>query len=383
MNIYDNWNDELIKLKENKNYRSFPHIVHRDKFVIKEGREMINFSSNDYLGIATEYSLRTEFLKNVNQEELLFSASSSRLLTGNFSCYDRLEKLLTHLFDSEAALTFNSGYHMNIGILPAISDSNTLVIADKLVHASIIDGIRLTGIPFERYRHNDYAHLEKILCNNFDRYRRIIVVTESIFSMDGDEADLKRLVAFKSLFPNMMLYVDEAHAIGLRGEKGLGCAEQYGCIKDIDFLCGTFGKAIGSIGAYIICNNTVRELLINRMRPLIFTTALPPINILWTEFILQRLYTFKNKREHLHSISILLKDILEQKGYSSNSTSHILPLVTKQSQLALLKAEEMHNKGFYVLPVRPPTVPENGSRLRFSLTSNISVDDIMELKELL
>ena len=159
-----------------------------------------------------------------------------RLLTGNFSVYTKLEKQIARSFDREAALIFNSGYHANTGILPALTDKQTLLLADKLVHASIIDGILLSGSPFLRYRHNDYDQLERLVQKNACQYETIIILTESIFSMDGDVADLNRLIAIKRQYPNILLYVDEAHAIGARGKTGLGIAEEQSCIQEIDLL---------------------------------------------------------------------------------------------------------------------------------------------------
>ena len=197
------------------------------------------------------------------------SSSSSRLLTGNFRVYDTLEERLAAMYGRESALVLSSGYHMNTGILPALCDKGTLILADKLVHASLIDGIRLSGARCIRYRHQDYSQD----CD------RIIIVTESIFSMDGDTAPLQRLVEIKRRCGKVMLYVDEAHAVGVRGERGLGLAEECGCIGDIDLLCGTFGKALASVGAYVICDSIIKEYLVNRMRTLIFTTAMPPVNL--------------------------------------------------------------------------------------------------------
>ena len=161
-----------------------------------------------------------------------------------------------------------------MGILPAVSDTQTLILADKLVHASIIDGIRLSTARCIRFRHNDLVQLERLLEQHHATFRQLIIVTESIFSMDGDQADLTALVRLKKRYSNVLLYVDEAHAFGVRGLRGLGCAEETGCIRDIDFLVGTFGKAAASAGAYIACCRTIREYLVNRMRTFIFTTAL-------------------------------------------------------------------------------------------------------------
>ena len=176
-------------------------------------------------------------------------------MTGNFPEYEQFEASLSQAFHGRAALVFNSGYHMNIGILPALADSKTLILADKLIHASMIDGIRLSTAKLVRYRHNDLVHLTQLLhkYHTDDAFERIIVVTESIFSMDGDETDLAELVRIKKQFEKVMLYVDEAHGIGVRGEQGLGCAEQYQVIDEIDFLVGALGKAMASIGGYLIC----------------------------------------------------------------------------------------------------------------------------------
>ena len=253
MTTIEQMQQELQELKEKSNLRKLPAITHEGRNVIVDGQRMLNLSSNDYLGLANDRKLRQEFRETLTTETFLPTSSSSRLLTGNFSIYDRLEQQLADDFGTEAALTFNSGYHANTGILPAVSNTHTLILADKLVHASIIDGILLRGAPFQRYRHNDYNQLETLLKKNANQYEQLFIVTESIFSMDGDVADLRRLVELKKSYPNVCLYVDEAHAIGVRGKNGLGIAEEQDCIREIDLLVGTFGKALASMGAYVVC----------------------------------------------------------------------------------------------------------------------------------
>lgn len=288
--------DEIQHLKEKKNFRSLPPLVHDGKNVVLHGQRMLNLSSNDYLGLANDRSLREGFLHTLTPDTFLPTSSSSRLLTGNFTAYQQLEQQLADLFGTESALLFNSGYHANTGILPALSDSQTLILADKLVHASLIDGIRLSAAKCIRYRHNDMAQLTRLVEANEAAYRTLIIVTESIFSMDGDEADLHTLVGLKSKHPSVRLYVDEAHAFGVRGEKGLGCAEEQGCIGDIDLLVGTFGKAAASAGAYVVCKQEIREYLINKMRTFIFTTALPPVNIEWTAWVIRHLPEMQDRK---------------------------------------------------------------------------------------
>lgn len=367
---------ELLELEKHSNLRRLPQMIHDGRDVVVGGQRMLNLSSNDYLGLAADRELREEFLQTLTPDNFLPTSSSSRLLTGNFSIYEELEAELAALFGTEAALVLNSGYHANMGILPAVSNQHTLILADKLVHASIIDGIRLTTARCIRYRHNDLAQLERLLEQNHSYYQQIIVVTESIFSMDGDQADLQALVGLKRKYTNVLLYVDEAHAFGVRGKRGLGCAEEAGCIKDIDFLVGTFGKAAASAGAYIVCSRVIREYLVNRMRTLIFTTALPPINIAWTLFVVRKLAGMHERREHLAKISRMLREALQAKGYQCPSTSHIVPMIIGSSEDTVLRAEALQRHGFYALPVRPPTVPEGTSRIRFSLTAEIKKQEI-------
>lgn len=367
--------EKLQIIQSQSNLRELPSLKQKGHFIDADGKQLLNLSSNDYLGLASNLALRDEFLSGLHSGDFIPSASSSRLLTGNHEEYQRLETDLCNLFHAEAALVFNSGYHANMGILPAIADSQTLILSDKLVHASLIDGIRLSSARSVRYRHNDYEQLEQLLRKEASSYRMVIVVTESIFSMDGDQADLPRLVALKKEYPNVLLYVDEAHAIGVRGHSGLGCAEESGCIGDIDLLVGTFGKALASVGAYLICSRTIRDYLVNTMRTLIFTTGLPPVNLKWTRLILSKLASFDREREQLSVCSRLLREQISNPDATVKSSSHIIPYVTGDSATACLLARELQKTGYYVLPVRPPTVPEGTSRLRFSLTAALTASD--------
>lgn len=375
----DFMHQQLQQLEAASNLRHLPALIHDGRDVIVNGQRMLNLSSNDYLGLAADRRLREEFLETLTPDTFLPTSSSSRLLTGNFTGYTELEHELARLFGTEAALVFNSGYHANTGILPAVSDARTLILADKLVHASLIDGIRLSAARCIRYRHNDLAQAGRLVEAHHRTYSRIILVTESIFSMDGDEADLRALVALKKRYDNLLLYVDEAHAFGVRGPQGLGCAEEAGCIGDIDFLVGTFGKAAASAGAYIVCRQVVRDYLINRMRTFIFTTALPPVNIAWTLFIVRKLAGMQERRAHLAHIGRLLRDALTARSYACPSTSHIVPLMVGPSADTVLRADQLQRHGFYALPVRPPTVPEGTSRIRFSLTADVREDEILRL----
>lgn len=376
------YNQILQQLEAAGNLRRLPEIIHKGGTVEKDGQVMLNLSSNDYLGLASRTDLRDAFLGELNDSGLPLSSSSSRLLTGNFAVYNELEQLIAERFGREAALLFNSGYHANTGILPALADKQTLVLADKLVHASIIDGILLSGTPYQRYRHNDYMQLEALLEKHAGQYEQVFIVTESIFSMDGDVADLRQLVELKKRYPNVLLYVDEAHAIGVRGRNGLGIAEEQSCIPDIDLLVGTFGKAVASMGAYLVCSRVIREYLINCMRPLIFSTALPPAQIAWTRFVFERLPEFEAERQRLAEMSGLLADALRGQG-GEVSGSHIIPYIIGENDACILRAEELQRKGFYCLPVRPPTVPKGTARIRFSLTAQVTEEQLGELIRIL
>ena len=381
----EHFSQQLDNLKQQGNLRQFTANIQQQRYITIDQHQMLNLASNDYLGLAADVQLREQFFDETPNEQRWMSSSSSRLLTGNFPEYEQLETSLSQAFHGRAALLFNSGDHMNIGILPALADSKTLILADKLIHASMIDGIRLSKAKYMRYRHNDLAHLTQLLqqYHDDDAFERIIVVTESIFSMDGDETDLAELVQIKKQFSKVMLYVDEAHAIGVRGVHGLGCAEQYAVIDDIDFLVGALGKAMASVGGYLICHAIIRDYLINSMRPLIFSTAQPPICMAWTNFIFQKVQVLDSQRQYLQQISQNLQHAVQAKGFDCPSSSHIVPVIIGDSAKTVEKAKALQKAGFYIMPVRPPTVPQHSSRLRISLTTQILHTDIDQLVTLL
>lgn len=372
----------LETLERAGNLRSLPLIEPHDKWIIRDGRKMLNLSSNDYLGLSRDMQLRKEFLTWAMEEYLPLSSTSSRLLTGNYPVYTELEEALASAYGKESALVFNSGYHANVGILPALADKETLILADKLVHASLIDGIRLSGATYKRFRHQDYEQAEQILQASVRTYKRIILVTESIFSMDGDIADLHRLVRLKQEYPNVLLYVDEAHAIGVRGKTGLGIAEESGTLPDIDLLVGTFGKALASMGAFVACSRLLHDVLVNRMRPLIFSTALPPLQVAWTSYLFQLLPHMEERRKHLQRLSASVAQTLQGKG-GEISSSHIIPYIVRDSEACLRLAEFLQRKGFYCLAIRPPTVPQGTARLRLSITADLDEENIRPLNKLL
>lgn len=352
-------------------------------YIRVQGRRMLNLSSNDYLGIAGDRTLRREFFSETPWTDASLSASSSRLLAGNDPVYAEVEELLARLYGTRSALVFNGGYQMNVGILPCMAQEDCLILADKSVHASLIDGIRLSRARALRFRHGDMEHLEDLLRRYASAYRSVFVVTESIFSMDGDLCPLRDLVSLKKRYPNVLLYVDEAHAVGVRGKGGLGLAQETGCLSQVDFLCGTFGKALGSVGAFWVGDDRIRQYLLNRMRPLVFTTALPPLNVAWNRFILERLSGMENRRKALSELILRTGRRMAEKGFSGKPESHIVPILLGGDSVALEKARVLRAAGFYVRAIRPPTVPRGTARLRLSLSAVLSPEALDGLWEYL
>ena len=365
---------KLETIREAGNYRVLRDVQQNGFLIHFEDREMLNLSSNDYLGLASNPALYEEFRQETDVKLLSYSSSSSRLLSGNHEYYALLERDLRDMYGKEGALVLNSGYHANIGILPALAGKRDLIIADKLVHASIIDGMRLADAEMLRYRHLDYGHLREMLFNHREKYENVFIVTESIFSMDGDTADLQELCDIKREY-DAFLYVDEAHAVGVRGTNGLGCCEEQGCVNDIDFVVGTFGKAFASYGAFVVCDGLFREYLVNTQRSLIFSTALPPVNVAWARFILGKMSELFGYRLKLAKMSERLREVLRLRGFETCGDSHIVPFLCGSNENSVYMSELFRDNGFFVLPVRYPTVPKNEARIRFSLNAAIPEED--------
>jgi 8-amino-7-oxononanoate synthase len=381
--FYKNVAEKIKELEHISRLRKLVTIEKKEgQYIWVNGVRYLNCSSNDYLGIAGDIELKKEFLNwCARNPELIstdLSSSSSRLLTGSSSIYDETETRIAQFYGKENCIIFSSGYHMNAGFFAAMYEKGDLIIADKLVHASIIDGIQLSRAEHIRYNHLDNEHLRKILTEKRSDFRHAVIVTESVFSMDGDIADLAELVNIANEF-DMQLFVDEAHAFGCFGEKGQGMCEKTGTIEKIDFIAGTFGKALGGAGAFIVCNHDVRQYLINRCRAFIFTTALPPMNISWMNFVLKKVPDMKAEREKLAQISDLFRNELLSCGFLTKGSSHIVPVIIGDDEKTVKISSEMKESGFYVPAIRPPTVPAGTSRLRFSLTADFLKDDIKSI----
>ncbi len=372
----------LNALKDSHNLRTLRDFTHFGVYISEnpKAKKLLNFASNDYLGLSTQSAV---FLDSaLARENAFFSSSSSRLLSGGFEISHKLESLLGTMFD-KSCLLFNSGYHANIGLIESLSRiEDVFFLLDSFVHASVFDGIKLSRARFARFRHNDLEHLRALLQENAHKYKECIIVTEALFSMDGDFAPLKELITLKKEFSNLKIYLDEAHSIGVCGDLGLGLAKSLGVENEVDFIVLTFGKAIGSVGACVLCSASAREFFVNFARSLIYSTALPPINIAFSYFVFSHLADFRAQRAHLQELSIFFKknlSLLVEKHTGENADSAIEGFVLGESQILslvlgsnerALKAYEILGKyGIFAPAIRYPTIPKNTARLRFSLTA--------------
>ncbi len=369
MNYYE---QEIEKLKEKDNFRIIRDIEEKEgKYILQNGIKMLNLSSNDYLNLSTDKSLIKEFAeKYANDNEFIFSSTSSRLLTGTSRIYKRLENNLAKMFKKEACLLFNTGYQCNLGVVSTLVNRDDVIFSDKLNHASIIDGMRLSGTQFYRYRHCDYENLEELLKKHRSNYKKAIIISESVFSMDGDIADLKKLINLKKEY-NCLLMADEAHAFGIFGENLSGVADRENILSEIDIITATLGKAFASMGAFCVSNNTIIDYLINKANSFIFSTAIPSVNIMWSNFLIEeKIQTVKEKSQKLNTLVKKAHQYLKDNG-----NSQIIPFIIGENEKTVKIAQELQSKGYYVLPVRPPTVPVNTSRLRLSLTADITFEE--------
>ena len=377
--------NELKNLKNLDQFRYLRKIERKDgNYITVNGKNYLNLSSNDYLGLATNKELIEKFSNTIPEiiREFGIGSSSSRLLTGNFVLFEELENMLAQMYKREAALVFNSGYHANTGIIETFLKKGDVVFSDKLNHASIIDGIKHSGAEFFRYKHLDYADLEKLLEQHREKYNKAIIITESIFSMDGDKTDLKKLVNIKDKY-DCFLMVDEAHAVGVFGENGCGICEKDNVIKDIDIIVGTFGKALASAGAFAICDGILKEYFINKIRPFIFTTALSPLNIFYSIEVIKIIPSLKEQRSHLAELSDHFRSSLINCSLRTIGESQIIPIIFNDNALTLEVSKKLQDSGFWVLPIRPPAVPAGKSRIRISLTASIQWDNIKDISSLL
>lgn len=370
---FDYYKEKLDKLKQTSNLRTVKNIVQDGKYVIFENKKLLNLSSNDYLSISIDNNIKDNFLSSYKGK---IQNSSARLLSGSNKIYNELEEKLKTILNKESSLLFNSGYHANVGIYSSLLNKDDVVFIDKLNHASIIDGIKLSGAKLIPFNHLDYQNLEEKLVKYRKNYKNSIISTETLFSMDGDFSDIKKLVELKNKHDSFLI-ADEAHTFGVYG-KGRGYVFESNLINEVDLIMGTFGKAIGSYGAFAAGNKILIDYLINYARSFIFSTALPEISVQFTNYVIDNYILDKDK---LQNKLFDITNYTHQKFKNLNilGTSYIIPVLTKDSKLALELSNKLIKEGFYILPIRYPTVKKGLERIRVSLNPSITKDEIDKL----
>ncbi|WP_419901736.1 aminotransferase class I/II-fold pyridoxal phosphate-dependent enzyme [Kiloniella sp.] len=352
--------------------------------VERGSRILLNFASNDYLDLSHHPLLierSSDWAKDYGT-----GSGASRLITGNHSLYEKVERRLADLKGAETALILNSGFQANASVLSTLlnrslnggrENPNILLFTDKLNHASLHFGSQAANAKQIRFRHNDLNHLEQLLSKYQDDDQAKIIVTESVFSMDGDELDVAaiRMLAKRH---DAFLYIDEAHATGVLGKNGMGlCA---GGVSRDELVMGTFGKGLGSYGAYVACSQNVRDYLINACSGLIYATALPPQVLGAIDAALELVPRLDDERLHLKEIGNLFRGILQKEGLDTGlSSTQIIPVVIGSDQQTMAVANKLEEKGFLVGAIRPPTVPEGTARLRVTLSAVHTEEQVISL----
>jgi 8-amino-7-oxononanoate synthase len=331
---------------------------------IIEGREVVLFCSNDYLGIS-----RSERFKQVVLELLErwgAGAPSSRSIAGSFLIHKELEEELSEFKGTERALLFSTGYMANLGILTSLVGEGDLILSDQFNHASIIDGARLSRAEIWVYRHRDMNHLEELLKRS--GHRRRLIVSDGVFSMEGDIAPLKDLKELSDRY-GAILVIDDAHGTGVLGKEGRGIAEHFGLLGQIDVQMGTLGKALGIMGAFVAGEAVLVEYLLNRARTFMYTTSLPPLIVGMVKEALRIMKEEPWRREKLWENTRLFREGAKRLGFKVLGETPIVPIVIGDDHLTMRLSAALFELGIYVQGIRPPTVPPGTSRLRFSISA--------------
>ncbi len=373
--------DEALKeRRQSHRFRSLTSYQPENSVLISDGdRKLINFSGNDYLGL----SKHPEVINKGREyaEKFGAGATASRLISGTYSIHQNLEQKLASTFGWESALLFNSGFQANSTIISTFTDRHSLILADKLSHNSLLQGALASRADFRRFDHNSVDDLKDQLERaSTETYARIIVITESIFSMDGDRSDLEA-IADLTQNHNAWLFVDDAHAVGVWGDQGLGLAQEF---PGIDMVLGTCGKAFGGFGAFLLCSAKIRDFLINFCPGFIYTTALPPAVVGSIEASLELIPTLSDERKQLYRHIQKMQKGIKESGYSTgNSASQIIPIIVGGDRETLKLADYLKKNGFLAKAIRPPTVPKESARIRITLSSEHTDSQITEFLNVL
>ncbi len=372
--FYADLANKLEKLHEQHLFRELKSISGAPaEWVEIQGKKLLNLSSNNYLGIAGHPLLKAAAVQAIQQFGC--GATASRLIVGNYEIYDQAEKDLADFKNTEAAIIFNSGYTANIGIITALASRGDIIISDKINHASIIDGIRLSGADFLRYRHTDMADLERCL-KKAEGQRRKLLITDSVFSMDGDLAPLRSIIELKEKY-GAVLMIDEAHGSGIFGENGRGLAEFQGVSEQVEINMGTLGKAFGCFGAYAGGQKVLIDYLRNKARSFIFTTGLPPAIVASVRAAVQVVQQENWRRTELLEKAARVREQLAEAGFDLiNSESQIIPVLVGDNATTLEFSKRLFDVNILAMAVRPPTVPLNAARLRLTVMATHSKEEL-------
>lgn len=353
---------ELQEIKRQGLYRQLRHVEgEQGPTIFLDGQEVLNLSSNNYLGLANHPAIRAAAKEAIDRYAC--GSGASRLISGNMTLHLELEESIAKLKGAEAALVFNSGFQANVGLLSTLVGEGDVIFSDALNHASIIDGCRLSRAEALIYPHCDLDRLESDLRKTQKNSKKLIV-TETVFSMDGDIAPVREIADLAARHGAVVM-VDEAHATGVFGPNGGGIVEEMGLTGQVLIQMGTLGKALGGFGAYVAGSRNLRDLLINRCRSFIFTTSLPPVVIAMAIAAIDIIKKEPQRRRALRDNSKTLREGLERMGFSlGRSGSQILPLMVGDSAKCMILAERLLQNGVFAQGIRPPSVPPGTSRLR-------------------
>jgi len=370
------FHDELETLRKQGLFRSMRLLQGEQSHrVILDGREVLLLCSNNYLGLADHPVLKEAAIQAV--ERYGTGSGASRLVSGNMELHEALEARIAAFKGTEAALVLNSGYAANTGVIPALVGRGDVIFSDRLNHASIVDGALLSRARFVRYPHNGLTALRRLLADTEPSGRRLIV-TDGVFSMDGDLAKLAELVAVKREF-GAMLMVDDAHGTGVLGETGRGSAEPLNVTAEIEVQMGTFGKALGSFGAYVAASREIVDYLINRSRSFIFSTSLPPAVLASSLAGLDLVDSAEGTalRKKLTDNVTFFRSALQNSGFNTmGSASQIIPIYVGEAGPTMEFSNQLLAEGIFVQGIRPPTVPAGSCRLRCTVMATHTQEDL-------
>jgi 8-amino-7-oxononanoate synthase len=365
---------ELRSLKERDRYRRIRWIEEGPSpWVRMNGERVLLLCSNNYLGLANDPRLKEKMLRAT--EAWGCGSGGSRSISGSLAIHRLLEEKLAQFHRCEAALLFNSGYSANLSLLTALMGEGDAIFSDALNHASIVDGCRLSKASVQIYRHLEMKHLESLLQENVEKRRRLIV-TDGIFSMDGDLAPLSEIIQLAKRYEALTM-VDEAHAIGVFGPNGRGATEHFQLSQEVDIRMGTFGKALGCFGAYVAGRKSLIEFLINRARVFLYTTAIPPSVSASVMASLDIVEQEPERRERLWTNVHYLREGLNQLGLDTmKSRAHIIPVLTGEPKITMEMDRRLLERRVFVQGIRPPTVPEGKCRLRVTVMATHTREDL-------